>query len=129
MKKIIKVFVLMILLLAVLTACGGAGEVNLDANDDGGQVELKADQTLVITLEGNPTTGYTWEVADVDETVLRQVGEPEFEPDSDAVGAAGVQILRFEAVSSGQTDLDLVYHRSWEDDAPQETFTVQVNVR
>jgi predicted secreted protein len=39
-----------------------------------------------------------------------------------------VQILRFEAVNSGQTDLDLVYHRSWEDEQPLETFSVQVVV-
>ena len=128
MKKLIKVFVLISLLLAALTACGASNEVNLDANDNGSQVELKSDQTLVISLEGNPTTGYTWEVAEMDEGVLRQVGETEFEPESDALGSGGVQILRFEVVNSGQTDLDLVYHRSWEDEEPLETFSVQVVV-
>jgi inhibitor of cysteine peptidase len=129
MKKLIKVFVLISLLLTALTACGAADEVNLDANDNGNQVELKSDQTLVISLEGNPTTGYTWEVAEMDEGVLRQVGEMEFEPqDTGDVGVGGVQILRFEAVNSGQTDLDLVYHRSWEDEQPLETFSVQVTV-
>ncbi|MEA3441777.1 MAG: protease inhibitor I42 family protein [Chloroflexota bacterium] len=128
MKKLIKIFVFISLLLAALTACGAANEVNLDADDDGGQVELKSDQTMVISLEGNPTTGYTWEVAQVDEAVLKQVGEAEFEPDSDAVGSGGVQVLRFEAVNSGQTSLDLVYHRSWEDEEPVETFSVQVVV-
>ena len=128
MKKLIKVYVLIHLLLVSLTACGTGNEVNLDANDNGSQVELKTDQTLVISLEGNPTTGYTWEVDEVDEGVLRQVGEAEFEPESDAVGAGGVQILHFEPVSSGQTSLDLVYHRSWEDEQPQETFSIQVTV-
>jgi inhibitor of cysteine peptidase len=129
MKKLIKVFVLISLLLAALTACGAADEVNLDANDNGDQVELKSDQTLVISLEGNPTTGYTWEVAEVDEGVLRQVGEMEFETqDTGDVGVGGVQILRFEAVNSGQTDLELVYHRSWEDEEPLKTFSVQVTV-
>ena len=64
----------------------------------------------------------------MDETVLRQVGEMEFEPDTGDVGSPGVQILRFESVNSGQTDLDLVYHRSWEDEEPLETFSVQVVV-
>jgi inhibitor of cysteine peptidase len=129
MVKVIRVVVLLSLLLTTLAACGSANEVNLDANDNGSQVELQADQTLVISLEGNPTTGYTWEVAEVDEGVLRQVGEMEFEPqDTGDVGVGGVQILRFEAVNSGQTDLDLVYHRSWEDEEPLKTFSVQVVV-
>ena len=129
MKKLIKVLVLLSLLLTALVACGSAKEVNLYATDNGSQVELKSDQTLVISLEGNPTTGYTWEVAEVDEGVLKQVGEAEFEAESDAVGSGGVQTLRFETVNSGQTSLDLVYHRSWEDEEPLETFSVQVVVR
>ena len=129
MKKLIKVFVLISLLLAALTACGSANEVKLDAGDNGSQVELNTDQTLVISLDGNPTTGYTWEVAELDKGVLVQVGETEFEPDSDAVGAGGMQVLRFEVVNSGQTDLELVYHRSWEDEDPADTFSVQMVVR
>ena len=115
-------------LLATLTACSAANEVNLGADDNGSQIELQADQTLVIGMEGNPTTGYSWEVEEVDEAVLRQVGEAEFEPESDAVGSGGVQILRFEAVNSGQTDPELVYHRSWEDEEPLETFSIQVTI-
>jgi inhibitor of cysteine peptidase len=129
MVKVIRVNVIFVLLLTVLTACSSANEVNLDAGDNGSQVELKSDQTLVISLEGNPTTGYTWEVAEVDEGVLRQVGEVEFEPeDTGDVGVGSVQILRFETVNSGKTSLDLVYHRSWEDEEPQETFSIQVVV-
>ena len=131
LKSITRVFAftfLAVALLAILTACGGADEVKLDVIDDGDQVELKSDQTLVISLEGNPTTGYTWEVAEVDEAVLKQVGETEFKPDTGDVGSPGMQTLRFETVSSGKTDLELVHHRSWEDEEPLETFSVQVVV-
>ena len=130
MVKVIRAIVLFGLLLTALTACGSAKEVNLDADDNGNQVELKTGQTLVISLEGNPTTGYTWQVAELDEAVLRQVGEMEFEPDTGNVGAGGLQTLRFETVNSGKTSLDLVYHRSWEEDEqPVDTFYVQVVVR
>ncbi len=133
MAKVFTIIVLFGLLLTVLTAttaCGPAQEVKLDADDDGRQIELKAGQTLVISLEGNPTTGYTWEVAELNEQVLRQVGEAEFKPESDLDGAPGVQTLRFEAVNAGQTTLNLVYHQPWEEDVePLETFSVQVIVR
>ncbi len=130
MLKVIRTIVIFGLLLTTLSACSPANEVKLDAGDDGSQVELNAGQTLVVSLEGNPTTGYTWEAAELDEQVLRQVGEAEFKPDSDAIGAGGVQTLRFETVNTGQTTLKLVYRRPWEaDEEPTETFSVQVVVR
>jgi len=130
MLKVFRIILMFGLLLTALSACGATNEVKLDAGNDGSQVELKAGQTLVVNLEGNPTTGYTWEATELDEQVLQQVGETEFKPDSDAIGAGGVQTLRFETVNSGQTTLNLVYRRPWEEDVePAETFSVQVAVR
>ena len=130
MLKVFRIVLMFGLLLTALSACGATNEVKLDAGDDGSQVELKVGQTLVVSLEGNPTTGYTWETAELDEQVLQQAGETEFKPDSDAIGAGGVQTLRFETVISGQTTLNLVYRRPWEEGVePAETFSVRVAVR
>lgn len=105
-------------------------EVRLGAEDEGRQVELSEGQTLAVSLEGNPTTGYTWETEELDEDILKQMGEAEFEPQSDLIGAPGVLTLRFEAVGAGETTLNLVYHRSWEKDVePLEAFSVSVVVR
>lgn len=130
MSKVFRITVIFGLLLTALSACGASNDVKLDAGENGSQVELNAGQTLIVSLEGNPTTGYTWEAAELDEQVLQQVGETEFKPDSDAIGAGGVQTLRFETMNSGQTTLKLVYHRPWEEDVePAEIFSVQVVVR
>jgi inhibitor of cysteine peptidase len=138
----------LLVVLVLVTGCGfseggdanaaerdqGMQEVVLDAVADGSQVELAAGQILVITLASNPTTGYRWEVVDLDTAVLQQMGEAEFQS-SDAggtplVGAGGVEVFRFEAAGSGQTALTLVYHRSWEEGVdPLETFAVQITVR
>jgi inhibitor of cysteine peptidase len=118
--------------LTVTTACSPQQqEVKATIDDNGREMQLKKGQTLVVTLEGNPTTGYSWEVAEpLDEQVLQQVGEAEFKQESDLVGAGGVQILRFEAVNAGQITLKLVYHRPWEkDEEPLETYSIQVVVR
>ncbi len=119
-----------VLIFAVLMAYGlGPQEVKLTAADNGSEIELKKGQTLAITLEANPTTGYTWEIAELGERVLRQVGEIEFEPESELIGAGGVQIIRFEVVNAGQATLKLVYHRPWETDVePLRTFSIQVVV-
>jgi inhibitor of cysteine peptidase len=126
---------LLILLLVALTVATGCSsqqqEVKASIDDAGRKVQLDKGQTLAVTLEGNPTTGYSWEVAEpLDEQVLRQVGEAEFKAESEALGAGGVQILRFEAVNAGQTTLNLVYHRSWEEGVePLETYSLQIVVR
>ena len=115
--------------LAMTIGCGSSKTVKLSMDDKGSQVELKKGQSLVIQIEGNPTTGYTWEAVEL-EDILRQVGETEFEADSKLTGAGGVQTLRFEAVKAGSTTLKLVYHRPWEKDtAPAETCTFPVVVR
>lgn len=71
-------------------------------------------QLFVIVLDSNPSTGYSWEVAEIDEKILRQVGKSEFRQESGLLGAPGKQILRFEAVAAGYTTLKLIYHRPWE---------------
>ncbi len=128
-------FIALLTLLLALTVATGCSpkqqEVKASIDDDGREKQLKKGQTLVVTLEGNPTTGYSWEVAEpLNEQVLRQAGEPEFKQESDALGAGGVQILRFEAVNAGKFTLKLVYHRSWEKDVePLETYSIEVVVR
>ncbi len=124
-----KLILMLGVILILAFSCARAGGRTLSARDDQEQVELQEGQTLSVSLEGNPTTGYTWETVEVDEQVLRQIGEPAFTPASDAVGAPGTQVIRFRAVDQGRTTLRLVYHRPWEDAEPERTFSVEVIVQ
>ena len=112
-------------------------DVVLSAEDDGSVVELGEGQALVVTLESNPTTGYSWEVSEVDEDVLMQIGDSEFKEAAasaaaegeQVVGAGGTETFYF-ASAPGETTLTLVYHRPWEEDVePEEIFSVEVIVR
>jgi CubicO group peptidase (beta-lactamase class C family)/predicted secreted protein len=106
-------------------------EIALDMNADGSQVTMESGQALVIRLESNPTTGYSWAVQEIDTAVLRQIGDVEYEPaDTGLVGSGGWESCRFEAVAAGQTTLELVYRRPWEEDIPpDETFILDIIVR
>ncbi|MGB2876983.1 MAG: protease inhibitor I42 family protein [Dehalococcoidales bacterium] len=106
-------------------------EVNVNEGDDDSQVELEQGQILVVTLESNPTTGYRWEVAENQESILEQMGEAEFKQSVTGgpplVGAGGWEIFRFKAISAGRMTLQLVYHRPWEEGVePVKTFSIQV---
>jgi inhibitor of cysteine peptidase len=99
-----------------------------DADDDGSRATLGVGDTFEVRLAGNPSTGYMWEVEPNAEPVCRMVGEPEFIPESTLVGAPGEFVFDFEVVSIGSEDLKLVYHRSWEDAEPLDTFGLTLNV-
>ncbi len=116
-------------ILLVLTACGPAG-VTLTASDSGGQIEVQTGDLIVIQLEGNPSTGYTWGPRDLDTSMFEMVGEPEFKSDNpDLVGSGGTLTLTFKTLKAGTATLNLVYHRPWETDVePLDTFSITITV-
>lgn len=120
------------LTLALLTilGCGGSNVMELDADDDAAEIEMEVEQEVTVSLEANPTTGYTWALdSDVDGS-LRLIGEIEFEAQSNLPGAGGVQKLRFKALTPGEGDLTLIYHRPFESDTdPLQEFSVSVIVK
>jgi len=104
-------------------------EIRLTEVNDGQHVELFQGQTLTVDLESNPSTGYSWEVAKVDTSVLSQVGKTEFEQKSPLPGAPARQIFHFKAVGEGQSTLKLIYHRPWEKGVePTKEFSAKVVV-
>ncbi len=118
-------------LILMTTGCTSNGHETkmIGTSDAGKTIGLNVGDTLEVTLEGNPTTGYNWEATSLDTSILKQVGEPAFTPSSTAIGSGGQVTLRFEAVGSGQTTLHLDYHRSFEPGvAPLQTFEVTVQV-
>ena len=104
--------------------------VQLTEKDTCRMVEITAGDILEISLRGNPTTGYTWEVYTFDRAVLKQVGKIEFKADRKARGAGGKFTLRFEATSPGKTLLRLIYRRPFEKDIPPvNTFEATISVK
>jgi inhibitor of cysteine peptidase len=132
-KKMYFIAVLLVVL-GLLVGCGSSSseeikEVMVDMEDNGKQIEIYQGQILVVSLEAQPSTGYTWEVVELDELILRQEGEPEFQPTSGGIGAPGIQIFRFESISAGETDLRMIYHQPWvEGVEPLEIFSIHVTV-
>lgn len=123
-------------LLATLVLSGdsashaGPATVRVGAADSGATLRLRTADRLEVMLEGNPTTGYTWEVTACDTTVLKPVGEGQFVADGSAPGSAGKVVTGFEAVGQGQTVLEMIYQRTFEKGVPPlRTFELSVRVQ
>jgi inhibitor of cysteine peptidase len=117
------------LAMALFSGCGTNG-MNLTEADNDKQITLNAGDSLTLTLESNPTTGYSWQVIEIDNGVLIQDGAPEYKSDGRNIpGAGGTEIFRFKVVENGSTSLKLGYMRPWESVLPIETFTIQVVVQ
>jgi inhibitor of cysteine peptidase len=106
-------------------------EVEIDESNNGKQVDLGLGEILAVRLESNPSTGYVWEIDELDESALQQIGEAVFEssvPDNPPPGTGGWVTYRFEAVGEGESELRLIYHQPWTNEEPLVVYTVQVAV-
>jgi inhibitor of cysteine peptidase len=101
--------------------------VLITEEQDGLQVNLGRGDFLLVRLESNPSTGYSWEIINNDEAILRPLGDSVFRASSSAVGAGGTETFQFEAIEEGTSVLRMIYHRSFEEDEePLNTFLQRV---
>lgn len=107
-----------------------AGEtMKLSENDAGKTVEMSVGDELEIAVPGNPTTGYVWEVSSHDANVLKLTNAG-FYADNMAIGAGGVEIIKFHAIAEGKSELKLIFHRPFEHNMPPlKTFEATISIR
>ena len=118
-----------------LTACAGGSTgsgatIDLTAADSGSAVPAAVGDQIVISLDANPTTGYSWQqVPGLDTSVVAFVSEAyqQAPAASPVVGGGGTDTWTFKAVGEGTTTIALGYQRSG-DTTAAESFTVTVTV-
>jgi inhibitor of cysteine peptidase len=104
----------------------------LTAKDSGSTLNLKVGNNLDISLVGNPSTGYMWEIAPDSGNMLTQQGDLEFKADNTTpgfFGSPGILTFHFKAVQTGNADFKLINHRPFEPNvAPFQTFEIKLVV-
>lgn len=89
------------------------------------EITASVGDSIVIELEGNPTTGYEWKLH-FDSDKLKLLDQ-QYKVGGGSIGAGGVQRFKIEALKPGQTTIRAVYKRAWEADPLEEhTFRVKV---
>jgi inhibitor of cysteine peptidase len=130
-KKMI--FISLAVLIVTLAVCSCKAESNvLTEKNNGDSIKLAVDDTVIIKLESNPTTGYGWILDEKTDTSIIAIVDSEYvqsEEGEELVGAGGHEIFTFKALVSGDTDIILNYERSWEEEEePLETFEISISV-
>ena len=129
MKKIFLLVTTLIISISLITGCGGS---TIEAYSDPEETidsSMNNEFIVLIALESNPSTGYSW-VAEYDDAILELVEET-FEPGEYAkeniVGAGGTELFRFKGLSKGKTGITFNYKRPWETEVlDTKVFTVEV---
>lgn len=101
--------------------------------DKGGEVHLKAGDTLELRLKSNPATGFMWYIRKESTPLLKLAHQsttgPADKSNDQSVGRPVSQIFTFEPRRAGDGVLILHYVRSWEAPAPdEERFQIHVFV-
>ena len=107
--------------------------VRLDEHSASAPITVDRNQTLVVTLEANVTTGYRWETVAGFSSVLTQIGTADYvarSAEEPVAGAPGDMMFRFRAQSRGRTTLEFAYRRPFEANvAAAKTVRYDVTVR
>lgn len=108
------------------------GVMVIGKNYNGLNLKIRNGQKLLIALDANSTTGYSWNVTGVPDTgILRETSNyyvPYPVPEG-WCGGGGIAYTMFDTVDTGSTAIELKYAHSWEiSDTTEDTFSLNVTV-
>ncbi len=111
------------------TSGPAARQLLLSDADNGKTLLINNADTVVLNLNGNITTGYSWALAGITGSAIESLGDPTYTRElSGNVGSGGVFIAKFRVAKVGESQITLQYARPWEKSAPARTFTVTLVV-
>jgi predicted secreted protein len=111
-------------------ACSAQKPLILSKEVHGTTVSVKRNATFTIALEGNASTGFSWNILNLDTTTMRQVGKARFISRDTLPGTSGTFYLDFNPIKKGVSRIMLIYSREWETDvSPEDSFSVLIKVK
>ena len=108
---------------AALVACGsgGGGSVSIEvtpAPQTETTVEAKVGDTVVVSLDANATTGYSWAFTAGDTFTIESSQYQEGTHPEGVVGTGGTQIVTLKVTRAGESDLTGMYRQQWNSPSP-----------
>jgi inhibitor of cysteine peptidase len=116
----------------------GSGDVKdpkrvvVDDSQQGRTVSIPQDAALVVRLKVQLSTGFSYQIAELNEKQLRRDGEPTIEPaGGHNLGSPEIQVFRFKPVGKGTGVLKFNYVRPFDpkETPPAKFFQVTIEVK
>lgn len=130
MKRIMIFFAAAFAVVCCLSACGASYSVykytgtGVDSSLSTGDVrKARVGDRIQVSLESNPTTGYTWVYATpLDTSIIIPTGESvtRKEADEELCGAPSVHNFFYKVIAPGECGINLEYVRPWMKDGKAE---------
>jgi len=86
---------------------------------------VKRGESLTLVLESNPSTGYSWDVSQIDVAGHNSDGQSQFQQKAKMPGAPAKQTIKLDAAQDGNATLALAYRRPWEPAEPTRRVTLR----
>ncbi|MBQ8465075.1 MAG: protease inhibitor I42 family protein [Alphaproteobacteria bacterium] len=115
MKKLFYFFIF------VLMGCTPDAETVLTEQNDGQLSETSVNAKITIRLNGNATTGYSWNFSS-DSPAAYMVLKDEYEPQphpQEMVGTGGQSVYQIKLLQEGNFTITARYYRPWEEFNPE----------
>ena len=137
MKRKILLTLALVCVLVLMTTCSSTDTSSNNIFYAWNQkAEIGIGDTLIVTLESNPTTSFEWELREFSvEGILEltgseyQLGE-EAKQDPPVPGAGGLEVWTFKGLKKGQTVIFLDYSQPWDGGIKGDKFLmVRVTVK
>ncbi len=109
-----------------------AKEVRLNDGDNGKTVKVAVGGTVTLTLESNPTTGFSWTGTDKADKDILKLERNDYKQNASPAGMVGVggrTTIVYRALKKGKAKIDLTYMQPWEPNSEFNTnYSVTVEV-
>ena len=107
-------------------------ELALNDSDNGKTVKVAVDGIVILTLESNPTTGFSWTKADKADKDILKLEKNDYIQNANPnglVGVGGKTVIVYKALKKGKAKIDLTYMQPWNPDSKFNTdYSVTVEV-
>ena len=131
LSRIVLVVAILLLPFAGLASVGGTEpQTVVTKADNGKEITVIAGEVFEVRLERSGGTGYSWEIADPDETHLKVLSSTDTPLKDGLLGGPMLKKWRIKAVKTGNTELKILLYRSWEGiEKAADRFQVTIRIR
>ena len=125
------IFLISVVLLFSLIGCSTT-TITIKENNQKEKYTIKKGDNVEVVLNANPSTGYRWQIVNIDNSKLEIVDESytATQVKRDIVGRGGNKVYLFNAIEEGSTIVEFEYSRPFEKDIPpNKKFYVNLDIR